>query len=135
MQTDKHPHAILLVDDDHSIRQLLSICLESAGYAVIAAGDGVAGLALFNQNRQGIALVLTDVRMPKMNGLELADRILELDTEMPVILMSGTVHADRGHGFLVKPFRGPELLAKVGAVLRRQDLVERPSQPDYFPLS
>jgi DNA-binding response OmpR family regulator len=135
MKPDEHPRAILLVDDDDSLRKLLSSSLKNAGYAVIAASDGDLGLAFFKQNRQEIALVLADVAMPNMNGLDMADRILELDAKMPVILMSGTVHADRGYGFLAKPFRAPDLLAKVDAVLRRQDLVEPPSQRDYLPLS
>ena len=119
MCRDEHRCAILLVDDDDSIRKLVKACLEGAGYTVFAASDGDIGLALFKQNQKEIALLLTDVVMPKMNGVDLADRIMELDVTLPVIFMSGTtIVADRGNGCLSKPFRGSELVAKVGMVLR-----------------
>lgn len=121
MQPDEHPGAILVVDDDESIRRLVRAFLEAAGYTVIVAMDGVAGLACFEQNRTTIDLLLTDVVMPSMNGLDLADRVLEIDGQLPVLFMSATAaHADRGYGCVEKPFRGSELLARVGAVLQRQ---------------
>jgi len=120
MQADGHPGAILVVDDDASIRKIVKAFLEAAGYTVIVAMDGEVGLACFHQNRTTIALLLTDVMMPNMNGLDLADRVLELDGKLPVLFMSGTSNADRGYGCVEKPFRGSELLARVGAVLQRQ---------------
>lgn len=114
------PRAILLVDDNDSIRGLVKSTLESAGYAVLEAADGAVGLAFFEQHLPEIALLLTDVAMPRMDGLELADRVLELNQELPVLFMSGTAHdADRGYGCVAKPFQGAELLARVGAVLQQ----------------
>jgi len=121
MQTDEPSGAILVVDDDDSIRKVVKAFLESAGYTVIVAMDGELGLAYFQRNRTAIALLLTDVAMPNMNGLDLADHVLELDGKLPVLFMSGNAdNADRGYGCLQKPFRGSELLAGVGAVLQRQ---------------
>src|SRR5690242_20735298 len=117
MCPDEHRGAILLVDDDDSIRKLVNACLVTAGYTVFAASDGDIGLALFNQKHEEIALLLTDVVMPNMNGVDLADRILELDGMLPVIFMSGSACPDRGNGCLSKPFRTSELVAKVGTVL------------------
>jgi len=88
MRPDENPGAILVVDDDAAIRKLVQECLERAGYTVFAAGDGDVGFTFFQQKRKEIALVLTDVEMPKMNGLDLADRILELDQSLPVVFMS-----------------------------------------------
>ena len=123
MRSNGHRGAILLVDDDDSIRRLVKVSLERAGYAVFVASDGVLGLALFKQRQREIALLLTDVAMPNMNGLELADRILELDETLPVVFMSATSGADRGNGCVSKPFLGAELIAKIGTVLRPQLVV------------
>ena len=117
MCPDENRGAILVVDDDDSIRQLVKACLENAGYTVFAASDGEIGLAFFKQQQKQIALLLTDVLMPNMNGIDLADRILELDGMLPVIFMSGSACPDRGNGCLSKPFRTSELVAKVGTVL------------------
>ena len=119
MRSDDHTGAILVVDDDDSVRILVTTFLERAGYTVIGANDGAAGLDFFHQNRPAIALLLTDVAMPNMNGPDLADRVLELDGKLPVLFMSGTAgDADRGWGCVKKPFMGSELLSKVGAALQ-----------------
>ncbi len=69
-QPNKLASAILVVEDDESLMELVKVLLEKAGYAVFIAGDGDAGLALFQQYQPAISLVLTDVEMPRMNGLE-----------------------------------------------------------------
>src|SRR5689334_6059890 len=117
MKPTHNPGVILLVDDDDSIRRLVKKILEAAGYSVIAATDGDLGLETFRQHQKAIALLLTDVAMPKMNGLDLADSVLELDPALPVIFMSATECADRGYGYVAKPFRAAELLGRIGAVL------------------
>jgi CheY-like chemotaxis protein len=121
MRSDNHPGAILVVDDDDCVRRVVKAFLEAAGYTVISATDGVAGLAFYQQNRPEIALLLTDVAMPNMNGLDLADRVLEIDGKLPVLFMSGTAGcADRGYGCMEKPFLGSELIARVGAALQHE---------------
>jgi CheY-like chemotaxis protein len=122
MRHDEYPAAILLVDDDDFVRKLVKECLERAGYTVFAACDGNTGLDFFKQKQKEIALLLTDIVMPNMNGVDLADRILELDRTLPVVFMSGTVVADRGNGCITKPFRGSEVVAKVGTALRSRPL-------------
>jgi len=117
MHAGEHSSAILLVDDDESIRKLVREYLERAGYSVITASDGALGLALFEQNRGKIALLLTDVAMPNMDGVDLADRVLELERTLPILFMSAAANADRGNGCIAKPFRGSELLARVTAAL------------------
>jgi DNA-binding response OmpR family regulator len=121
MQSSDRSGVILVVEDDDFVRRVVQTFLEKAGYAVISATDGRAGLALFEQTRGSITLLLTDVSMPHMNGLDLADRVLELDWTLPVLFMSGTsAHADRGYGCLRKPFVISELIAKVGAALKHE---------------
>lgn len=119
-RSTKRTRAILVVEDNDSVAQLVKLLLESAGYAVIVAGDGDAGFAFFQQNRPAISLLLTDVEMPRMNGIDLADRVLELDGKLPILFMSGTdtPNADRGYGCVAKPFQATELIARVGAALQ-----------------
>jgi DNA-binding response OmpR family regulator len=121
MQIDIRPRAILVVDDNAAIRLLVRDFLEAAGYTVIVAADGEAALDFFSRNRAVIALLLTDVEMPIMNGLDLADRVLELEGNLPVLFMSGTTGvADRGYGCVEKPFHGAELVARVEVALQQR---------------
>jgi CheY-like chemotaxis protein len=114
MELDQQPGTILVVDDNLEIRALVKALLERAGYTVATAADGEDGLNIFRLHRSRIALLLTDVRMPNMNGFDLADRVLELDSELPVLFMSGNSwNANRGLGCVVKPFTAVELVSKV----------------------
>ena len=114
MELDQQVETILVVDDDLEIRTLVKVFLEQAGYAVATAANGQDGLDTFRRHRSQIALLLTDVRMPNMNGLDLADRVLELDTQLPVLFMSGDAwNANRGLGCVAKPFTAVELVSKV----------------------
>jgi len=114
MQFDQQRDTILVVDDDLDIRALVKVFLERAGYAVATAADGQEGLDIFRSSRSRIVLLLTDVRMPKMNGFDLADRVLELNSDLPVLFMSGDArNASRGFGCVAKPFTVGELLGRV----------------------
>ena len=64
-----------------------------------------------------IALLLTDVAMPKTNGLELADQLLRREPQLRILFMSGSEDANRGFGCLAKPFTGDGLIRRVGEVL------------------
>ncbi len=90
---------ILTVEDNFDVRTFAQVFLENAGYSVVTAADGVEGLRCFETYQSRIVLLLTDVMMPNMNGLELADRVLRLDSHLPVLFMSGDIcSADRGFG-------------------------------------
>jgi two-component system cell cycle sensor histidine kinase/response regulator CckA len=67
---------ILVVDDDCAVRKVVKLFLERAGYAVLTASDGEEGVSVFQQHQENIALLLSDVLMPKMGGLQLADTVL-----------------------------------------------------------
>ena len=87
--------------------------------------DGTAGLRVFEQQRDEIELVLTDVVMPEMSGKELADRLLRARPALRVLFMSGYTDdeiarhgvLEQGTRFLPKPFDAPTLLTKVRSVL------------------
>ena len=115
MELNQQGETILVVDDNLAIRGLIRNLLEHAGYAVATAADGEDGLNFFRQYQSRIALLLTDISMPNMNGFALADRVLELEPDLPVLFMSATAwNISRGLGCLSKPFTTPELISRVG---------------------
>ncbi|MDX8409764.1 MAG: PAS domain S-box protein [Mariprofundales bacterium] len=83
------PHQVLLVEDEEALRKTLSQVLESLGYRVLDAADGEEALAIFLRFPDQIRLVLSDVVLPRMNGLMLRQRILEQRPEVPVVMMTG----------------------------------------------
>jgi len=115
---------ILVVDDDSQITRVLTTVLASQGYATRAAPDGVAAHAIVAEWQPD--LVLTDLGMPRMNGVDLCRRIRILTTA-PIIVLSVT-DAERAKvealdagadDYITKPFGTDELLARVRAALRR----------------
>lgn len=120
---------ILLVDDDESILQLVSIHLINAGYTVTKASEASAALAFLQKETFHLAIV--DVMMPGMDGFQLAN-ILTTEHDIPVILLTAKGQLeDKEKGFaqgiddyIVKPFETKELLFRVQAVLRRSSKAE-----------
>jgi DNA-binding NtrC family response regulator len=109
---------ILVVDDNPDIRGFAKISLENAGYTAIIAADGVEGLRCYRENRASIMLLLTDIAMPNMNGLELAGHVLAIDCRLPVLVMSGTACGGyQGLESIPKPFRPNQLIETVGRAL------------------
>jgi signal transduction histidine kinase/CheY-like chemotaxis protein len=115
---------VLVAEDEDTIRELVRNLLESRGYKVLVARDGREALAICEKHHH-IDLLLTDVKMPKMGGRELAEKATPLHPEMRVIFMSGytddTVIAEgvksEEKRFLQKPFTAAELVHKVRDVL------------------
>ncbi len=120
MPTSTESATILVVDDDGAIRTLVRHSLERSGYATLAAGSGEEALQVFGEHRSDIALLLTDVTMPGIDGLELARRIHGVKPELPVLVMSALFGRPSEAGpypFLPKPFIAPDLLRHVRHVL------------------
>lgn len=107
---------ILIADDDENLRRVLEFQLQEAGYEVVVAGDGEEALDRFTTN--DIDSVITDLRMPKVSGLELLERIKELNGETPVIVVTAfgevetAVAAVKAGAFdyINKPFNRDEIL-------------------------
>lgn len=123
---------ILLVDDDETMRLVCSSVLRSAGYDVIASGDGEDALAQLKKSR--VDLMLLDVEMPKLDGWATLERLRQSGYRQPVLMLTGRLGLDdkvRGLGigaddYLVKPCDHRELLARVNAALRRA----KPPEPE-----
>ena len=118
---------VLLVEDEGSIRRLVRRSLESHGYRVLEARDGLEGLRLAQQHLGPIHLLLTDLVMPRMSGRELADELSATLPDLQILFMSGYsedvvirhgVAADRIR-LLPKPFSPSELVQAVRAALSR----------------
>ena len=109
-------HLVLVVDDDSRVRTYMSTILQSAGLQVLEAGDGVEALEIFRVSKQRIELVITDIRMPRMTGTDLAHSIRSDAPTLPLILVSGEGAPvdiiDPGNGvlFIEKPFAPKVLL-------------------------
>jgi type II secretory ATPase GspE/PulE/Tfp pilus assembly ATPase PilB-like protein/ActR/RegA family two-component response regulator len=122
------PPAILLVDDDAMLRHLATSILESGGYRVLSAADGDAALQIIDRG-QDVALVVTDLRMPGMDGEAVLARLRsKVATAMlPVIVLTGSDEHDTevrlmdagADDYIRKPIDPPRFLARIKAALRR----------------
>ena len=125
-----NPPRILVVDDDNNLRWVIQTQLEQMGYAVATAADGVT--ALEAMEKQPPALVLTDLKMPGMSGMELLERIRRDYPEIPVLIMTafGTIQSAvqamraGAYDYLTKPIDYDELAMSVSRVLEHFRLVE-----------
>ncbi len=84
---------ILLVEDDESVRSLLSTVLKNLGYSVLEAADGKQAVDLYSLEKDNIDLIVSDVIMPKMNGMELYRKLRDFDKPFKILMMSG--HTDQ----------------------------------------
>jgi len=118
---------ILVVEDDTSVRRLVTQALSGQGYAILEAADGDGAIRTFRKQRRAIGLIIIDVVMPGRNGKEVLDEIARTDPGIKAIFMSGyTGDIVVGKGvneesvdFLQKPLSVPALLSKVREVLDR----------------
>ncbi|MEK6536781.1 MAG: response regulator, partial [Actinomycetota bacterium] len=116
---------VLLVEDETSVRELARRVLTLNGFTVIATGDPLEALALCERHQEPIRLLVTDMVMPKLNGLEMAQKVRAARPGIPVLYMSGyTEHTVLQQGleelkgaFLQKPFVPRGLLEKVHEIL------------------
>ncbi len=116
----------MTVDDSASLRQMVSFVLRSGGYEVVEAVDGAD--ALSKLKGQDLHLVLSDINMPKMDGLEFTRQLRAMPDYkfVPIVLLTTESHADKKQqgkaagatAWIVKPFTPDQLLAVVKKVMR-----------------
>lgn len=117
---------ILVAEDEDDIRRLLKISLEDEGYSVYEAGDGMEAWEIIR--RESIDLAVLDVMMPRLDGFNLLRKIRSISTAPVIFLTARTEEMDKVLGlgmgaddYLSKPFSMSELVARVGAQLRRSN--------------
>src|SRR6185295_9448657 len=123
--TKRGSETVLLVEDEEMVRNLTRELLEESGYIVLEANGGEQAVTIFNERKEAIDLLITDVVMPKMSGKDVADRLRKVHPETAVLFMSGyTDEAIVHHGivdshiaFIQKPFSENALAQKVRDVL------------------
>ena len=121
-------HTILLVDDDIELTSLLRDILELEGFTILEAHNGEEGLAALTSD---VDLILLDVMMPKMNGMDMLRKLREKSTQPVLMLTAKGEEIDRVLGlelgaddYLPKPFSDRELLARIRAILRRATMTQ-----------
>lgn len=119
------PTVILVVDDSTVIRMAVTKMLADKGYEILQADDGMNGLAAWEKDKGRIALVLSDVFMPRLDGLSMAKEIRKRSRSVPIILMSSKLDEDSrwvaeeaGFRLVPKPFKDSYMLELVARMLR-----------------
>lgn len=118
---------ILLVEDDRDIRESMVEALEDAGYAVVSAVDGVDALEQLRRHARPPQLILLDLMMPRMDGVQLSNELSQVEAwaHIPIVVISADAH---GHttanalgalGYLRKPLRLQDLYRTVAQLVTR----------------
>ncbi len=121
---------ILVIEDEHDLRWLLGEDLKRAGFQPILAEDGESGLDIFKNQRPDF--VITDLKLPKMDGLAVLTKLLEIDKNTPVIIMTGYGSMDAANAaikigafsYLEKPFNRQELIFAVNKAIESRAMRE-----------
>src|SRR5256886_16621585 len=127
---------VLVVDDEQSLRKILAATLQREGYEVEVASDGEEALAALD--RDGADVVVTDLVMPKMDGLSLLRKVVVSHPDVPVIVVTAHGRVDSAveamkagaFDFVTKPFEHAELKAIIAKAARQSDLNARNVVPD-----
>jgi PAS domain S-box-containing protein len=121
---------ILIADDEEIIRTTSVTALEKLGYSVLTASNGIEAIDIYSKNKDSVSLVLLDMMMPEMNGRDCFFILKEIQSDIPVILMSGLSEEndiremnDTGlAGFVHKPFKWSDLSKLINDVLHKKDV-------------
>jgi DNA-binding response OmpR family regulator len=127
---------IAIVDDDPELVQVLAAELEDASYRVVSARDGKAGLALIGSEKADLAIL--DVNMPGLDGLSVCRKLRAAGNRVPIVMLTARdTELDEALGlelgaddYVTKPFSTRVLLARVAALLRREQLRASPDETD-----
>ncbi len=130
---------ILVVDDELSMREFLKILLEKEGYRILTAADGAEALSLAGQNP--IDLVVSDIRMPGISGLELLAALKEKNADLPVIMITAfaspddavTAMKNGAFDYITKPFNVDEIKSVIYSATTQSSEKISQSLPDDFP--
>jgi two-component system cell cycle sensor histidine kinase/response regulator CckA len=119
---------VLVVDDEEAIRKITQMTLEKFNYSVLTAANGAEALALYETRKNDIAVVVTDMMMPVMDGAALIPKILEINPQISIVSTSGLLEINGANqtqnpaikAFLPKPFAAEKLLETLARVLDKK---------------
>jgi CheY-like chemotaxis protein len=120
-----HGELLLFIDDDQSVREMVAPALKEQGYHVLTAANGAEALALLEGQERQPRLVLSDIAMPVMDGLEITEKLHTRWPDLPIVLISGTFDVEKQAlptgviKVLTKPFRLEQLLAVTAEALQK----------------
>ena len=127
MATQRGSGTVLIAEDERALRRLAATVLGQAGYRTLEAGDGHQALDMFAVHAHSIVMVVTDVVMPRMGGIELSKRLRHERPELPILFVTGYVDQSEslydsaaGTPVLLKPFSPEALLRAVSSTLQQQ---------------
>jgi CheY-like chemotaxis protein len=115
-----HERVVLVVDDEDLVRHMTARTLTGGGLRVLEARDGEEAVSLLETlGSNAVGLVVSDIRMPRMDGLQLAGTVAQRWPEVPILLMSGQGGPPTGYAgpYFAKPFKPETLLAAVTALV------------------
>lgn len=124
---------ILIVDDNPDIREVLSVLLSSENYEIEEAENGRAAIEKLFDSKNSFDLIILDIMMPGMNGIEVCSRVRE-KSQIPILFLTAKsqdndmieAYSNGGDDFLVKPFSRTELVLKVKSLIRRRKQYNEP---------
>lgn len=132
--------SILIVEDDERVAHLLCVGLEEAGYHTMVAYDGRMGLKLFQS--QTFQLVISDIILPQMDGIEMCKEIRKQNQSVPMLMLTALGSTDDkldgfdagADDYLVKPFDFRELKARIKVLLKRKS-IPTTTKPEYITIA
>jgi two-component system, cell cycle sensor histidine kinase and response regulator CckA len=120
--------SVLVVDDETAVRRFAARVLQREGFEVLEASDGAEALDLVKAGTAPIDVIVSDIVMPRLNGVELMQAVATIRPHLPIILMSGYATSALSElgiatpcGILMKPFPAERLLAEVNRCVARRD--------------
>lgn len=124
---------ILIVDDNPDIREVLSVLLSSENYEIEEAENGRAAIEKLFDSKNSFDLIILDIMMPDMNGIEVCSKVRE-KSQIPILFLTAKsqdndmieAYSNGGDDFLVKPFSRTELVLKVKSLIRRRKQYNEP---------
>ncbi len=119
---------ILIVEDEKDLRELFTVVLNESGYMTLSAKDGIEAFEILDENH--VDLIITDIMMPRMHGLEMVESLREAGYDMPILVITAKdASKDKKKGFdlgiddyMVKPIDVNEMVWRVEALLRRSKI-------------
>ncbi len=135
---DNSKYKILVTEDEESVREIISWCLKENGYSVVTAENGKVALEKFKKDT--FHLILSDIKMPQMTGIELLKEIKRIDSDMPVIMVTAVSDVNialdalknGAYDYVTKPFNLEELIIAVKRALEKRELILKNKEYQQF---